>query len=167
MNCRCRSVCHPVILKQFSHSATATTHSPCGRWIYICAFMFLITKMWFDNHLISKIFSASIPHLLPYHTEGKRVASEHRSVQPQQGIFLEAFSSLILEKNTSKQMHPLSGNSLWLQCPPPLILQVSRRQKMSGKSPEGKRLSWWQMNLLDLQDFKDSKSSRISKDMFD
>ena len=110
-----------------------------GGFIFVC--IHVIAKTLFHNHLISKIFAASIPHLLPYHTEGKRVASEHRSVQSQQGIFPNVFPSIIfLEKKIQVlQMFLPSGNSFWLQCPPPLILQVSGRQKMSGKLPEGKR----------------------------
>ena len=44
MNCRCLNDSHPVILKQFSHFATATTHSPCGRYSHFCKF--LVPKMY-------------------------------------------------------------------------------------------------------------------------
>ena len=86
-NCRCLSDFHPGTLRQFSRFVTATTHSPCGRYL---GFSFIT--------FFSKLFPASIPHLLSHHTTGKRAASEHRSVQPKQGFYL----MIILEDTLKK-----------------------------------------------------------------
>ena len=75
------------------------------------------------------ILSASIPHLLPNHPERKRVASEHRRLQPIKGI-----SWGILHEQRQDLIIFL-GNPFWLQRPPPLLLQVPGRQKMPGGKP--------------------------------
>ena len=75
------------------------------------------------------ILSASIPHLLPNHPERKRVASEHRRLQPIKGI-----SWGILHEPRQDLIISL-GNPFRLQRPPPLLLQVPGRQKMPGGKP--------------------------------
>ena len=72
------------------------------------------------------IFPASIPHLLPNHPERKRVASEHRRLQPIKGI------SWGILREQRQDLLIFLGNPFRLQRPPPLLLQVPGRQKMPG-----------------------------------
>ena len=72
---------------------------------------------------------ASIPHLLPNHPERKRVASEHRRLQPVKGI-----SWGILHEQR-QDLITFPGNPFRLQRPPPLLLQVPGRQEMPGGTP--------------------------------
>ena len=75
------------------------------------------------------ILSASIPHLLPNHPERKRVASEHRRLQPIKGNN-EISWGILHEQRQDLIIFP--GNTFRLQRPPPLLLQVPGRQKMPG-----------------------------------
>ena len=78
------------------------------------------------------ILSASIPHLLPNHPERKRVASEHRRLQPIKGN--NEISWVILHEQR-QDLIIFPGNPFRLQRPPPLLLQVPGRQEMSGGKP--------------------------------
>ena len=118
MNCRCLSGCHPVISKQFSHSPTATTHSPCGRFSH-----FSLIWHWIWFWICTSTNSAS-----PTGSYwGKRSCIWTLACTTQARWFLE-------RKKSSLANVSLPGNSFWLQRPPPLILQVSGRAKMSGES---------------------------------
>ena len=78
------------------------------------------------------IFPASIPHLLPNHPERKRVASEHRRLQPIKGNNEISWGIL---REQRQDLITFPGNPFRLQRPPPLLLQVPGRQKMSGGKP--------------------------------
>ena len=119
MNCRCLSGCHPVISKQFSPSPTATTHSPCGRFSH-----FSLIWHWIWFWICTSINSAS-----PTGSYwGKRSCIWTLACTTQARWFLQ-------RKKSSLANVSLPGNSFWLQRPPPLILQVPGRAKMSGESP--------------------------------
>ena len=75
------------------------------------------------------ILSASIPHLLPNHPERKRVASEHRRLQPIKGI------SWGILHEPRQDLITFPGIPFRLQRPPPLLLQVPGRQEMPGGTP--------------------------------
>ena len=68
-----------------------------GIWVFHLS-LFSLQNGLPKDYFFSKLFPASIPHLLSHHTTGKRAASEHRSVQPKQGFYL----MIILEDTLKK-----------------------------------------------------------------
>ena len=78
------------------------------------------------------IFPASIPYFLPNHPERKRVASEHRRLQPIKGNNEISWGIL---REQRQDLITFPGNPFRLQRPPPLLLQVPGRQEMSGGKP--------------------------------
>ena len=76
-------------------------------------------------------FPASIPHLLSHHTEGKRAASEHRSVQPEQGNYLRRSFFNRVGKCFDSQETPFDFNVLlhsYFKCPDVRRCQVNPRK---------------------------------------
>ena len=91
------------------------------------SFIFTITRI-----AVNIAFPASIPHLLPNHPERKRVASEHRRLQPIKGNNEISWGIL---REQRQDLITFPGNPFRLQRPPPLLLQVPGRQEMSGGKP--------------------------------
>ena len=96
----------------------------------------------FDIESDFEFAPASIPHLLPDHTEGKGAASEHWRVQPKQGGFLR-------EKKVPWQMFhsqetPFDFNVLlhsYFKCPDVRRCQVSPQQQKVNPSKRKKFLT--------------------------